>query len=171
MRIRLTIAIALALLLTSCGGRDEQVSVTPNADGTTTTQETASTVTTTTVAVDREGGAEFTGTFETGPGIGPGVIVFLLDDTGDKIVEVEITPDLRQFECPNGQIVNAGGRMYGAIWDVAIDNVGSFVGSSFFDFDISGVFDSATEAHGTLDLQLRYDCDYVLVLDWTATSQ
>lgn len=158
MSRRLATGLVLTLLVAACGDGGTIPSSSPVA-----LNSTMVSVTTTTVAVDRVGGAEFIGTFETGPGFGPGVITFLLDDTGDKIVVITLIPGLNGLNCPNGVTVSGGGYDYwGSFW---IDDDDSFSMS----LGLSGVFDSATEAHGTYDLQYEYNCAYVL--DWTATSQ
>jgi hypothetical protein len=133
-------------------------------DGAAQSSTTASLATTTTSA-DRVGGTLYTGTFESGPGFGPGEITLLLDDTGDAISVITYTADLDRFACPNGNIVSGGsielsGRM-------PIDDADSF---SPFSSGLAGIFDSATEAHGTYDLQYDFDCGSY-VLNWTATGQ
>lgn len=156
MRGKVTLGLLLMLVVTACGD-DSGVQ-----DSTTVSIETATTTTAATAAT-RAGGALFTGTFETGPGFGPGEITLLLGDSGDTIETITIDPALTAFACPNGVTVTGGAYATG----------GAFVIDSSDSFELynglSGVFDSATEVHGTYDLDYDFNCTYVL--EWTATSE
>ncbi len=110
----------------------------------------------------RTGGATFTGTFETEPGVGPGEISFVLDDTGDRIVSAVVDPGLNQFSCPTGVTISGGGMSSTFTPGIEIE------GDAFDAFGLSGEFDSPTVARGTYDLQDSFDCPYVLT--WSATS-
>lgn len=136
MRHRIIIIVALIMLVTACG-------------------DDATTV--------RAGGAEFTGTFDTGPGFGPGEISFVLDDTGDRIVSAVIDPALNEFTCPTGVTISGGGLTGTYTPGIAIQ------GNSFDNGTWSGTFDSSTEAHGSYDLQEAFDCPYLVT--WAATSE
>ena len=110
----------------------------------------------------RAGGATFSGTFEIEPGVGPGEISFVLDDTGDRIVSAVIDPGLNQLSCPTRVRISRGGMSSTSIPGIEIK------GDSFDTFGLSGEFDSPTVARGTYDLQGSYECPYVLT--WSATN-
>jgi hypothetical protein len=156
MRGKVTLGLVLMLVVTACGD-DSGVQDSTTAPAATVTTTTAATVAT------RAGGALFTGTFEAGPGFGPGEITLLLGDSGDTIVTITIDPALNGFACPNGVTVSGGAYATGG--DLAIDSSDSF---DLYN-GLSGVFDSATQVHGTYDLDYDFNCAYVL--EWTATSQ
>jgi hypothetical protein len=155
MRRKATFGLALMLVVAACGD-DSGVpdsTTAPAAPVSTTTEATA---------VTRAGGALFTGTFEAGPGFGPGEITLLLGASGDTIETITIDPALTSFACPNGVTVTGGAYATGG--DLEIDSSDSF---DLYN-GLSGVFDSATRAHGSYDLEYDFNCTYVL--DWTATS-
>lgn len=156
MRRKAMFGLALMLVVAACGD-DSSVQ-----DSTTTAPAATVTTTTEATAVTRAGGALFTGTFETGPGFGPGEITLLLGDSGDTIVTITIDPALNAFACPNGVTVSGGAYATGG--DLAIDSSDSF---DLYN-GLSGVFDSATTVHGSYDLEYDFNCAYVL--DWAATS-
>lgn len=110
----------------------------------------------------RIGGATFTGAFETEPGVGPGEISFVLDDTGDRIVSAVVDPALDQFSCPTGVRISGGGMSSTFTPGIVIE------GDSFDAFGLSGEFDSPTVVRGTYDLRDSFDCPYVLT--WSASS-
>jgi len=110
----------------------------------------------------REGGASFSGTFDVEPGVGPGEVSFVLDETGDRIVSAVIDPGLDGFACPTGVRISGGGVTSTYTPGVEIE------GDSFETFGWSGTFDSATEVHGEYDLQPAYDCPYTLT--WSAST-
>jgi len=149
---------ALALFLVSaCGGGDDW----------TGGVETTGASTTESVTEPGEsglaGGATFSGTFATEPGVGPGEISFVLDGEGERIVSAIIDPALNQFACPTGVIISGGGISGTYTPGIAIE------AGSFDTGDWSGVFDSSTKAHGTYSLQDSFDCPYEVA--WTATSE
>lgn len=149
---------ALALFLVSaCGGGD---------DSTGGVETTAASMTESVIEPGElalAGGATFSGTFATAPGVGPGEISFVLDGEGKRIVSAIIDPALNEFACPTGVIISGGGISATYTPGIAVE-VGSFDSGDF-----SGVFDSSTEAHGTYSLQDSFDCPYEVV--WTATSE
>ena len=139
--------LLLVLLAAACGDDDAAPGDTATA-GESTELELA-------------GGAVFIGTFETGPGVGPGTIEIELNEAGDRLSRLVIDAGLNGFACPNGSTVSGGG--FETQGTMALGDDGSFSVSGF-----SGVFDSSTTAHGTYDLQVDYNCS--ATVDWTATS-
>lgn len=87
----------------------------------------------------------------------------MLDDTGGAIVTAIIDPALSQFPCPTGVTISGGGISATYTPGIAIED------GAFDNGDWTGVFDSATEAHGTYDLSNSFDCHYEL--EWTALSE
>jgi hypothetical protein len=140
--------LLLVLLAAACGDDDA-------APGDTTTPGGST-------ELDLAGGAVFFGTFETGPGVGPGTIEIELNEAGDRLSRLMIDPGLIGFACPNGATVSGGG--FETTGTIALGDDGSFSVSGF-----SGVFDSSTTAHGEYDLQFDYNCS--AIIDWTATSR
>ncbi|OFW63391.1 MAG: hypothetical protein A2135_01870 [Actinobacteria bacterium RBG_16_67_15] len=139
--------LLLVLLAGACGDDDAAPGDTATAGGST--------------ELDLVGGTVFFGTFETGPGVGPGTIEIELNEAGDRLSRLTIDPGLNGFACPNGSTVSGGG--FETQGTMALGDDGSFSVSGF-----SGVFDSSTTAHGTYDLQFDYNCS--AVVDWTAAS-
>lgn len=156
--MRRVLLLALVLLLVSaCGGGDD------STGGTETTGASTTEAVTQPGELDLAGGATFSGTFAAEPGVGPGEISFVLDGEGKLIVSAIIDPGLNEFACPNGTRITGGGTSNTYTPGIAIE-AGSFEGG-----DLSGVFDSSTEAHGSYSLQGSFDCLYEVT--WTATSE
>lgn len=107
------------------------------------------------------GGATFTGTFTVEPGVGPGEIHLVLDDTGTYIVSAVIDPALNQFRCGAGVSISGGGITGTYTPGIAV------AGGGFDNGELAGTFDSATEAHGTYNLKDTFNCTYEVF--WTAT--
>jgi hypothetical protein len=150
--LRKFLVFVFALLLVSaCGG------------GTDSTGATDTAPVTGPGGSELAGGATFSGTFATEPGVGPGEISFVLDSEGRLIVSAIIDPALDEFACPTGVIISGGGISGTYTPGIAIE------GGSFDNGDWSGVFDSSTEAHGTYSLEDSFDCPYEVA--WTATSE
>ena len=150
MRRLLLLALTLSLIA-ACGSGDD-------SSGTSGTETSAQSD-----ALELAGGATFSGTFDTEPGVGPGAISFVLDGEGKLIVSAIIDPGLSEFACPTGAVISGGGTSNTYTPGIAIDS-GSFEGR-----DLSGVFDSSIAAHGTYSLQGSFDCPYEVT--WTATSE
>ena len=153
---KLVVLTLVVLLVSACGGGTDSPAGSEPA-GTSSTEPASGSG-----ELDLIGGATFTGTFETGPGVGPGAISFVLDDAGERIVSAIIDPALDEFACPTGVIISGGGISGTYTPGIAIE------GGSFDSGDWTGVFDSSTEAHGTYNLQDSFDCPHEVA--WTATS-
>ena len=139
--------VALVVVATGCGSGSGGSSPRDDAAG----------------GLDLVGGAEFSGTFETEPGVGPGEIRFVLDESGERIVSAVIDPALDEFACPTGVIISGGGISGTYTPGIAIAD------GSFDNGDWSGVFVSSREANGTYSLQDAFDCPYEIA--WSATSR
>ncbi|MDO8392580.1 MAG: hypothetical protein Q7V57_19065 [Actinomycetota bacterium] len=137
--------VALVVVAAACGS---------DSDKSSTTDGSAS-------GFDLSGGAVFSGTFATGPGVGPGEISFVLDESGERIVRAVINPALDSFACPTGVLISGGGITGTYTPGIVI------IDGSFDNGDWNGVFDSSTEAHGKYSLQDSFDCPYEVA--WTAT--
>ena len=148
---KLPVLIFVGLVVSACGGGDEPTGATDTAPA---------------VGIggsEPAGGATFSGTFATEPGVGPGEISFVLDGEGKRIVSAIINPELNEFACPTGVSISGGGISGTYTPGIAIE------GGAFDSGDFSGVFDSSTVAHGTYNLEDSFDCPYEVT--WTATSE
>jgi hypothetical protein len=154
---KLLVLVLVLLLVSACGGGTESTGGTDSV-GTSDTESA-----TTSGELELAGGATFSGTFATEPGVGPGEISFVLSGEGKLIVSAIINPALKEFACPTGVTISGGGISGTYIPGIAIE------GGAFDSRDFSGVFDSSTAAHGTYSLQASFDCPYEVT--WTATSE
>lgn len=148
---KLLVLVFVLLLVSACGGGTDSTGATDTAP------EAGP------GGSEPAGGATFSGTFATEPGVGPGEISFVLDGEGKRIVSAIIDPALDEFACPTGVIISGGGISGTYTPGIAIE------GGSFDKGDFAGVFDSSTEAHGTYSLEDSFDCPYEVT--WTATSE
>ena len=173
MRRLAVFPLAVAMVLSGCGGDDaDDLDSGPDSSATTVAETTApeTTAAETTIAqpADPVPNVVFSGVLESTPNVS-GTLSFVVTDAG-TIEELNLDAALSNFDCGGGMMRSISGAATHFFPDPIVIQAGRF-SVSRSNLAWSGEFESQTSAHGTIRIDAGTDCaNQPPSVTWTATA-